>query len=64
MEAGRAPPRQAEEKPMSEDRTPEGMHAGVNGQSQFVGNLAMGLLILAVLFALFVLFAAMTHGGA
>jgi hypothetical protein len=49
---------------MSEDRTPEGMHAGVSGQPQFVGNLAMGLLILAVLFALFVLFAAVTHGGA
>ena len=35
-----------------------------NGQSNFVGNLGMVLLALAVLFALFVMVAALTHGGA
>lgn len=35
-----------------------------NGQPAFIGNLAIVLLVLAVLFALFVLIAAATHGGA
>lgn len=35
-----------------------------SGQPRFIGNLAMVLLVLAVLFALFVLIAAATRGGA
>jgi hypothetical protein len=35
-----------------------------NGQPAFVGNLAMVLLVLAVLFALLVIFGALTHPAA
>jgi hypothetical protein len=53
---------------MSFEQTPDGGVAesmdGAHAQPQFVGRLAMTLLVLAVLFALFVLFAALTRGGA
>jgi hypothetical protein len=49
---------------MSLDKTPPDSMDETHSQPRFVGNLALVLLVLAVLFALFVLIAAATHGGA
>ena len=52
---------------MSYEKTPDGGYAETmdehHAQPQFLARLAMTLLVLAVLFALFVGFAAMTQGG-
>jgi len=53
---------------MSYEKTPDGGYAesmdNTHSQPRFVGNLAMTLLVLAVVAALFVIIAAVTHGGA
>ena len=45
---------------MSQDHNAEGMDE-THSQPRFVGNLAMVLLVVAVLFALLVLIASLTH---
>ncbi len=54
--------------PMSFEKTPDGGYAErmdeTHSQPQFVGRLALTLLVLAVLFAAFVLVAGMMNGGA
>jgi hypothetical protein len=51
---------------MSYEKTPDGGHAESmddhHSQPRFLGNLALALLVIAVLFALLVMVAAMTHG--
>jgi hypothetical protein len=52
---------------MSYEQTPDGGIAETmdehHSQPQFVGRLALVLIVLTVLFALFVIVAAMTHGA-
>lgn len=51
---------------MSYEKTPDGGYAEAmdetHSQPRFIANLALALLVLAVLFALFILLAAVTHG--
>jgi hypothetical protein len=58
--------RNEEDEAMSFEKTPDGSYAERNderhSQPRFVGRLALVLIAAAVLFALFVAVAAMTHG--
>lgn len=51
---------------MSYEKTPDGGYAEsmdeTHSQPRFIASLALALLVLAVLFALFILLAAVTHG--
>jgi hypothetical protein len=55
------------EASMAYEKTPDGGYAEsmdeTHSQPQFLGRLALVLLILAVLFALTVIIAGVTHGG-